>query len=185
MWVVHCRWRQTDSIRKTDTHLQSEVTLESWISRQITVWQTGLLWEQIMKQSQGLLLCHKGMIFSNSPQCCKDGVLMSKSKHSNSLINTMTLKLIFPLRWNVVHPFINSISKFLSWTETTVELRWSRITAFISLYVSMKYICSSLSVMLFTVWVDKGSCFLLLEGGNFFYLKLDRTQRVEVPQYNQ
>lgn len=73
------------------TNLQSEVTLESWISRQITVWQTGLLWEQIIKQSQGLLLCHKGKMFSNSLQCCKDEGLISKSKQSNSLIWLLSL----------------------------------------------------------------------------------------------
>lgn len=182
-WPVLCRWRQTDSIRKTDTHLQSQVTLESQTSQQITVWQTALLWEQIVKPSQGLdiirLHCRKGIMFSNSLQCCKDGVLTSKSKHGNSLINTM-IQAYFSSAVKCCSPLYELEFEILqlNWNNSRTQMK--QITKAPNL--SMKYICYILSVMLFIVWQRK----VRLTVGRLksFYLNFNWTW-LEIPQYNQ
>lgn len=173
------RWRQTGTIRKTDSHLQSQVTLESQISQQITDWQTALLWEQIIKPSLGLAHCRKGKLLSNSLQCCREGVLASESKHGNSLINTRTqayfsfaVKCCSPL-----YEFEFKISQ-LNWNNSRAQMKQIPKPP----NICMKYIPYILSVTSWTVWVDKGSCVLLLVGWNLF--SPDRTG-VEVPQYNQ
>lgn len=99
MQFVHCRWRQSRlGQKKTDTSLVTD--------------HPGVLnrpADNSLADRVAMGTNHKAEPeTSQSLQCCKEEMLTSKSKHINTLINTMPLKLFPPLVVNAFHPFIKS-----------------------------------------------------------------------------